>query len=263
MKKDLLKGWEEVYRMTWDAVPAEALKERAIYKEALSKGVDASLAGLLARMEVFTVAMGGSVAQASQTSLMSVGMQLHHHLNERTAYLARETGRELQRQRKYAPGVGTALWNAAAASTVGQAIGLRVVEQEPFNPIPKAANPHKSDGTPPVVSARFAGIIGPGGTIELATEPKATDAAFLIRMTFAAGSSANNADIACHIAFGSGYQKMPLVLLSTSTVFSPPPFSIVNLTNDGFDIRVNAAIGGAQVFDLSILSAPTFGDPNF
>lgn len=262
-----LKSWEQVYQAAFKDTPADQLKMRAAFQEATRNGVPDVVALSLARQEAFTIAGVGAFAVEAQHNMAALALQLHHDLNERTGYLSREVGRLWQQRGR--GGLGTQLYNGVAGSVIGQRLGLTPIPgpaPAPFNPIPHAPNPHRNATTPPVISAKLATIITPGGTIDFAPAAIAgdpTDAAFYLNITLNALSSAAIGDTICHVTFGTAYDKAPIINRNFESAFAGSPLYLSGITASGFDIKTNIALVGGTTFVGSFSTLPTSGDSTF
>lgn len=266
MTKEMLTPWKAAYQLAFITAEPKAITGSAIYQAAREKQIDATTAELMARLELFTLASVGALAQEGQQNSSVLALQIHNDLNNRTAYLAREIGR-LWRSMP-SPSLSTQLYNGVAGSVIGQRLGLTPIAQpqEPFDPVPRGFNRHKDPAFPPTLQDKLGTITGGGGTIVLADpEPKATDISFEVIVTFGAGSSAAANDVIARVNFGSSYDVIPVVNFSCANggTFAPMPLVAWNVTKTGFEIRTTNAIGGNHVFRFSCTVSPSSGDSTF
>lgn len=265
MNKQDKTPWDVPYSKAFVEATEQQLLQTAIATAGKKAGLDDKTAGLMGRLEILNLISVGAMAHEANQNSATLALQLHNDINLRTSFLGREIGRLWQAMP--APSLGTTLFNSVAGSTIGQRLGLSpLVPAQPaeFDPVPKSANRHKSDQTPPVLSSLLATITGGGGSIALADpEPKAVDAAFVVSILFGAGSSAAVGDTVAKVTFGTPYDKIPVVNFSLSGTFAPSPFVVTNVSKTGFDIRCNSGVGGSLTFAMSITTAPSFGDSTF
>lgn len=262
-----LGPWKAAYELAYMQPKAEVLEGTAIFDLATKAGADKTTSALLARLELFTIASVGALAQEGQQNASVLALQLHNDLNNRTSYLAREVGRLWRAMPS--PSLGSSLYNSVAGSVIGQRLGLmpiQTTQPEPFNPVPPGPNRHKDTAFPPTLSSKLATITGGGGSIVLTEpEPRATDSAFQITVTFGAGSSALLGDLVCEVNFGSSYDVIPVVTFSNSGSgsFFPLPLVATNVTKTGFLLKTFAAVGGNHVFLFNVSVTPSAGDSTF
>lgn len=264
---EVITPWKAAYKMAFVSAEEKTLDGTAIVDLAKKLGIDKTMAQAMARLELFTLASVGALAQEGQQSSTILALQLHNDLNNRTSYLAREIGRIWRAMP--APSLGTTLYNSVAGSVIGQRLGLAPVQQvqsEPFNPVPQGPNRHKDPAFPPTLADKLPTITGGGGTITVTDpQPKATDSAFQVVVTFGAGSTAAANDVIARVVFGSSYDVIPVVNFSCANpgTFSPMPLVAWNVTKTGFEIRTLTAIGGGHVFNFNVTVSPSSGDSTF
>lgn len=267
MKDEILTPWKAAYKMAFADAKDDTLQGTAIFDLAKRLGTDKATGELLARLELFTLAAVGSLAQEGQQNTTVLALQLHNDMNNRTSFLAREVGKMWRAMP--APSVGTTLYNSLAGSVLGQRLGLVQIQSpqpELFDPVPKGPNRHKDTAFPPTLADKLATITGGGGAITVSDpQPKATDSAFQVVVTFGAGSTAAANDVIARVVFGSSYDVIPVVNFSCANngTFSPMPLVAWNVSKTGFDIRTLTAIGGSHVFYFSVTVSPSAGDSTF
>lgn len=264
---DMLTPWKAAYELAFIKAEDKTIEGTAIFDLSKRAGADKQTGALLSRLELFTLASVGALAQEGQQNATVLALQLHNDLNNRTSYLAREIGR-LWRAMP-APSLGTTLYNSVAGSVLGQRLGLtpmQPTQQEPFNPVPQGPNRHKDTAFPPTLSNKLVTVTGFGGSITLSEpEPKATDAAFQVSVVFGALSAAVANDLVAQVTFGSSYDVIPVVNFSCSGngSFFPMPLVAWNVTKTGFELRTLGAIAGVQQFLFNVTVSPSAGDSTF
>ncbi len=212
--------WAQAYETAWNKQSPQDLQKRPIYKDAISAGIDPKIATQLARLEAFTLASSSGLAAEAQNSLVAVGLQLQHDLNLRTSYLGREIGKLWQARQG---GIGTAIWNAAAATTIGRNLGLQPVATAAvppnFNPYPKPVNPQANPGTPPTFALSSTLTTA---TFTIAADPTVslTDRGGVLILTNGAGAGYNFGTSGAEIltvTFHTPYTQVPSITAYAQT----------------------------------------------